>query len=112
MYQPAPISQKMSPTKKKDECFTSASTQALPAPIAVVLAGLTFSVKVHAAALSDVFYGPQAGANVTTGTDDTAIGYFALYSNTTGSLNTASGSLALYSNTGDANTEHGVFCAV
>jgi trimeric autotransporter adhesin len=110
MHQPAPISQKMSPTK------TKTSVSQAPAPrrsrflIAVVLAGLAFAVKLHAAVLSDVFYGPQAGANVTTGTDDTAIGYFALYSDTTGSLNTASGSLALFSNTtGDSNTGTGFY---
>ena len=41
----------------------------------------------------------------TTGSDNTAHGWFSLFSNTTGSLNTADGFQALYSNTeGSANT--------
>lgn len=43
-----------------------------------------------------------------TGTYNTGIGYWALYSNTTGSFNAASGALALYNNTtGYANTASG-----
>ena len=56
----------------------------------------------------NVFVGKDAGASNTTGTLNTANGYFALYSNTTGYHNTANGYLALYSNTtGTFNTANG-----
>src|SRR5690349_566471 len=59
---------------------------------------------------SDVFYGPGAGANTTSGTNDSAFGSGALNTNTTGSSNTAIGAAALFSNTnGHDNTASGFF---
>lgn len=56
----------------------------------------------------NVFVGNDAGAANTTGFDNAAHGYSALYSNTTGNYNTANGSIALMSNTvGTANTANG-----
>src|SRR5205823_357056 len=44
------------------------------------------------------------------GTNNTAIGFAALFSSTTGAVNTATGSSALFSNTtGTDNTAHGAF---
>ena len=59
------------------------------------------------AALANVFIG-GGGAYNTTGGNNTANGYQALYSNTTGASNTANGYQALYSNTtGASNTANG-----
>ena len=64
--------------------------------------------KTDYASLYNVFLGSGAGDAITGGSNNTALGYFALYSNTTGSDNTALGSTALYSNTtGSWNTAVG-----
>jgi len=53
---------------------------------------------------SNSFLGVSAGASNTIGTDNTAVGNFALFNNTEGNFNTAFGSGALFSNTtGDDN---------
>ena len=64
---------------------------------------------------SDVGQNTAAGSNALLnvnpafGTNNTAVGYDALYANTSGSFNSASGALALSSNTtGEANTASGV----
>jgi len=55
----------------------------------------------------NTFFGYLTGSG-TSGTNNTAVGYEALYSNTTGSYNTASGINALYFNTsGNNNTAYG-----
>src|SRR5262249_52408174 len=52
--------------------------------------------------------GDDALINLTTGVENTAVGFIALYSNTTGSFNLATGDLALAANTtGDQNTATG-----
>jgi hypothetical protein len=59
-------------------------------------------------AQSNYFFG-GAGNLTMTGSNNTAIGDYALYSNTTGSSNTASGYIALHSNTtGSNNTASGL----
>jgi hypothetical protein len=56
----------------------------------------------------NAFLGFAGGTALTTGNIDTAVGYYALFSNTTGYGNTASGSIALDSNTtGYFNTATG-----
>jgi len=61
--------------------------------------------------VNNTFVGYEAGNDNTTGTDNTAIGYQALDVNTTGTNNTAVGSAALGANTtGIANTAVGSGC--
>jgi len=74
---------------------------------------LSFRVNNQKAGLIDVssnlFLGYQAG-NVNTSTENTGIGYQALYANTTGSSNTATGTYALVSSIdGYANTATGAW---
>jgi hypothetical protein len=57
---------------------------------------------------SQNFFVGSSGNSTTSGNDNTANGYQALYYNTLGNDNTANGALALYSNTsGSANTANG-----
>src|SRR5947208_12208270 len=87
------------------------------APIVVALACSALAPVAHATPPSkseDRGNGNSAAENVqalnirTTGSDNTAHGWFSLFSNTTGSSNTADGFQALYSNTtGDGNTASG-----
>ncbi len=59
--------------------------------------------------LANTFLGTSAGANNTTGNNNTAVGFFALNFNSTGNDNTANGVQALASNsTGNDNTANGV----
>ena len=59
--------------------------------------------------LANTFLGTSAGANNTTGNNNTAVGFFALNFNTTGYNNTANGFYALVDNaTGSSNTANGV----
>jgi hypothetical protein len=61
---------------------------------------------------SNAFLG-FAGNPTTTGSGDTAVGAYALFSNTTGGTNTASGNLALsYNTTGNGNTATGYSAAI
>ena len=56
----------------------------------------------------NIFVGTDAGANHTSGQNNSAMGYNALYSNSTGHLNSAMGNHALYKNiSGDGNTAIG-----
>jgi Chaperone of endosialidase len=58
--------------------------------------------------LANTFLGTSAGANNTTGNNNTAVGFFALNSNTTGYDNTANGAFALeFNTTGFSNTANG-----
>ena len=58
-------------------------------------------------ATGSAFWGYRAGGN-NTGSNNTAIGHQALYSNTTGAFNTANGFQSMFSNqTGNANTAYG-----
>jgi hypothetical protein len=69
----------------------------------VIIVSAAFPVR--AADPSDVFYGPGAGANTTSGVNDSAFGSGALYTNTSGSFNTAIGAATLFFNTsGHDNT--------
>ena len=59
--------------------------------------------------LANTFLGTSAGANNTTGNNNTAVGFFALNFNSTGYNNTANGFYALVDNaTGSGNTANGV----
>src|SRR5215216_2740025 len=51
--------------------------------------------------------GANALKNLTTGSANTAVGWFSLFSNQVGSFNTATGVAALLFNTADANTAFG-----
>src|SRR4029453_5293564 len=51
--------------------------------------------------------GTNALQNLTTGSANTAVGWFSLFSNTDGSFNTGVGAGALALNTGDSNTAPG-----
>jgi len=73
--------------------------------IAFVLSNLASLAQVKAQ--TNTFYGDGAGHN-TTGGNDSAFGFDALYYNTSGNGNTASGSFALgYNTTGNNNTASG-----
>src|SRR6266571_2729444 len=67
-------------------------------PLAVALAWFAFSPQARGLCqefcndnLANTFLGTSAGANNTTGNNNTAVGFFALNSNTTGYNNTANG---------------------
>jgi hypothetical protein len=69
---------------------------------------LSFIARITAADSSDVFVGPGAGGTTTTGSYNTALGYYPLTKNTSGAYNTAIGSFALNLNTtGNGNSAYG-----
>jgi len=61
-----------------------------------------------AAPMANTFQGTGAGSSNTTGDDNSAFGFNALFSNTTANNNTAVGADALYANTGNLNTGCGL----
>jgi hypothetical protein len=78
--------------------------------ISFVLSNLASLAQVKAVDVTDIFYGTGAGNGSTTGTYDSAFGYYALDSITDGSYNTANGAYTLYHNTsGNENTASGAY---
>jgi uncharacterized coiled-coil protein SlyX len=77
-------------------------------PVLAVSAVFLSAFKINAQNINNVFYGHGAGSAITTGFQNTAIGWYALSENTTGSLNMASGDYALTNNVrGNENTANG-----
>src|SRR5436305_1513272 len=74
--------------------------------IAIALV-VTVPAKIKAADPTDLFLGAGAGASITSGVNDTGVGYTALNKVTTGSNNTAFGTAAMTFTTGSGNTAIG-----
>jgi hypothetical protein len=75
--------------------ITLAGSLFLPSPPVTIYSGT--SPLLHSDSVSNTFVGVNSGAS-TTGPENTAIGYQALFFNTTGSSNVANGDFALYNN--------------
>ena len=76
--------------------------------ILVALSNLALLAEVKAVDISDTYYGTGAFNATSTGVQDSAFGYFALYNNASANFNTAIGAFALARNvTGTGNTATG-----